>query len=424
MSSSEPVVHFGLGAAEVIDELDIEWPSGQKQSFANLPADRFYTVTEPVGPASRAGQAEASSREDAKPRPKSASARRTYSLFIPSNVLESFTHRERTFDDFAREPLLALRLSQLGPGLAAGDVNGDARDDLFLGGASGNAGTFSLNQGGGKWSLLQDLFPPWSENLDVEDMGTLLFDADGDSDLDLLLVSGGVECEPNDPLLRDRLFLNDGKGAFSHPATDMLPDLRDSGSVAAAADFDRDGDLDLFIGSRCVPGRFPETPVSRLLENEKGTFREATAKRAPELERSGLVTSGLWSDVNGDGWIDLLVTHDWGPVKVFINEHGKLRDATESAGLANLLGWWNGIAGRDLDGDGDIDYVATNLGRNTTYRVSAERPAKLFYGDFAANGKPLAIEAKYDEQGRLVPAQQAGNGKSTAAGGSGVSNVP
>jgi hypothetical protein len=284
-------------------------------------------------------------------------------------------------------------------------VNGDGRDDLFLGGACGNAGTFSLNQGGGRWAMLQDLFPPWSENLDVEDMGTLLFDADGDGDLDLLLVSGGVECEPNDPSLRDRLFLNDGKGTFSPAATDALPDLRDSGSVAAAADFDRDGDLDLFIGSRSVPGRFPEKPVSRLLQNENGTFRDVTASHAPQLERSGLVTSGLWSDVNGDGWVDLLVTHDWGPVNVFVNERGRLRDETQASGLANLLGWWSGIAGRDLDGDGDIDYVATNRGRNTLYRVSADRPAKLFFGDFAANGKPLAVEARYDEQGRLVPAR-------------------
>jgi hypothetical protein len=326
-------------------------------------------------------------------------------LFVRTDALQSLAHRERPFDDFAREPLLPVRLSQLGPGLAVGDVNGDGRDDIFLGGASGSAGTFSLNQGDGQWSLLQDLFPPWSENLDVEDMGTLLFDADGDADLDLLLVSGGVECAANDPSLRDRLFLNDGKGSFSRPMPETLPDVRDSGSVAAAADFDRDGDLDLFIGSRVMPGRFPETPSSRLLENHQGAFRDINAARAPELQHSGLVTSGLWSDVDGDGWLDLLVTQEWGPVKIFMNQSGKLRDATEEAGLANRLGWWNGIAGRDLDGDGDIDYVVTNLGRNTNYRVSTDRPAKLFYGDFTGDGKRLAIEARYDEQGRLVPAR-------------------
>jgi hypothetical protein len=146
-------------------------------------------------------------------------------------------------------------------------------------------------------------------------------------------------------------------------------------------------------------------PTSRLFENTAGTFRDVTGERAPELQRSGLVTSALWTDVNRDGWIDLLVTHEWGPIKLFLNRQGRLSDATQSAGLANMLGWWNGIAGRDLDGDDDIDYVATNIGRNTCYRVSADRPAKLFYGDFAGDGKPVVIEAKYDEQGRLVSAR-------------------
>jgi hypothetical protein len=391
MSASDPTLHFGLGDVTTIDELHIEWPSGHRQALTNLAADRFYTITEPpslpVPPS--------------PPLPFSPPARPP--LFVRSDALQPLAHRERPFDDFAREPLLPLRLSQLGPGLAAGDVNQDGRDDLFLGGAAGNAGTLSINQGDGKWSLLQDLFPPWGEDPAVEDLGTLLFDADGDDDLDLLLVSGGVECEPNDESLRDRLFLNDGTGSFTRAAQDALPDLRDSGSVAAAADYDRDGDLDLFIGSRVVPGRFPETPTSRLLENNDGKFRDATAERAAELRHTGLVTSALWTDANGDGWIDLIVTHEWGPIKLFVNQQGRLSDATKSAGLAGRLGWWNGIAGRDLDGDDDIDYVATNIGRNTCYRVTADASAKLFYGDFAGNGKPLVIGAKYDERGRLVP---------------------
>jgi hypothetical protein len=313
-------------------------------------------------------------------------------------------HRERPFDDFAREPLLAAKLSQLGPGLAVGDVNGDDLEDIFLGGAAGGPGSFAMNQGGGKWSASQDLFPPWGEDPAVEDQGTLLFDADGDGDLDLLLVSGGVECASGDESLRDRLFLNDGKGGFTRAPADALPDLRDSGSVAAAADFDRDGDLDLFIGSRSIPGRYPETPTNRLLQNDGGKFRDIASELAPGLSESGLVTNALWSDVNADGWIDLLVTHEWGPIKGFINDNGRLRDATEDAGLAKYLGWWQGIAGRDLDGDGDIDYVATNRGRNTSYRVSADRPAKLFYGRFnGADEPPVLVEARYDEQGRLIP---------------------
>jgi hypothetical protein len=410
MSASDPTFHFGLGDAAMIDELHVEWPSGHRQVFTNLPTDRFFTVTEPDGSArvgegekGRGGDQNAEDFSPSPPLPVSRSSSHT-PLFVRSNVLKPLAHRERPFDDFAREPLLPMRLSQQGPGLAAGDVNRDGRDDLFLTGAAGNAGTLSTNQGEGKWSLLQDLFPPWGEDLAVEDLGALLFDADGDGKLDLLLVSGGVECASDDESLRDRLFLNDGAGTFTR-AADALPDLRDSGSVAAAADYDRDGDLDLFIGSRVIPGRYPETPNSRLLENSAGKFRDVTAAKAPELQRSGLVTSALWSDVNGDGWIDLVVTHEWGPIKLFINHDGRLSDATKSAGIANMLGWWNGIAGRDLDGDDDIDYVATNIGRNTCYRVSAERPAKLFYGDFAGDGHPVAIGAKFDEQGRLVPAR-------------------
>jgi hypothetical protein len=394
MSSSDPTLHFGLGDADIIDELEVAWPSGLKQAFTNLPVDRFYTITEPVGwaPPTK-GPSHGSMVGDAHPT----------ALFAPSDALAPLAHREQPFDDFARQPLLSVRLSQLGPGLAAGDANNDQLEDLFLGGASGNVGTLSMNQGKGKWSMLQDLFPPWSGDSNVEDMGVLLFDADGDSDLDLLLVSGGVECEPGDESLRDRIFLNDGSGTFAKPAAEVLPDLRDSGSVAVAADYDRDGDLDLFIGSRSIPGRFPETPTSRLLVNNGGTFRDATTEHATQLQKTGLVTGALWSDVNNDGWIDLLVTHEWGPVKLFVNRSGRLHDETQSAGLANSLGWWNGIAGRDLDGDQDIDYVATNIGRNTCYRPTADRPTKLFYGDFAGDGKPVAMEAKYDERGRLVP---------------------
>jgi hypothetical protein len=388
MSASDPTVHFGLGDAERIDELVVEWPNGQRQSFANLPANRLYTITEPAAPVAE---------------PAAEPKREFASWFARATILPTATRSERLFDDFVREPLLPFRLSRLGPGIAVADVNGDRLEDLFLGGPKGSAGALILQSRARKWAYSSELFPPWSNDGDYEQLGVLLFDADGDDDLDLFVVTGGNECEPNDELLRDRLYLNDGHGVFSHAASEQVPDLRDSGSVVAAADYDRDGDLDLYVGSRCVPGRFPETPASRLLNNQGGTFSDQTLEDGPDLLNSGLVTSALWSDANGDGWVDLLVTHDWGPIKLFVNDSGKLRDATSKSGPADRLGWWNGVAGRDLDDDGDLDYVCTNLGHNTAYRVSADRPARLFYGDFNEDGQRVLIEAAYDEQGRLVP---------------------
>jgi hypothetical protein len=395
MSQSDPTVHFGLGEADTIDELSIDWPSGHRQAFTNLPAGRLYTITEPGGTP-----------------PPAAVAPRPRPLFAPSNALGSLAHREtppgkKPFDDFAREPLLPARLSRQGPGLALGDANGDGRDDLFLGSATGDWGTLLFSQGNGQWAQdAEQSFPAWAEDVQAEDLGLVFLDVDADGDQDLFVTSGGVECEPGDAVLRDRLYLNQGRGKFTAAPPGQLPDLADSGGVAAAADYDQDGDLDLFIGGRSIPGRYPQTPHSRLLNNDgRGTFRDVTSEHAPQLLASGLVTSGLWTDVDGDGDVDLLVTHEWGPIKLYRNEGGQLQDATAQAGLAERHGWWHGLAGRDLDADGDLDYVVTNLGRNTAYRVSAERPARLFYGDFAGDGRPVLVEGKYDETGRLVSAQ-------------------
>jgi hypothetical protein len=391
-------VHIGLGHARTVDRLEIEWPSGARQELRNLPADQLVTITEPPGPA----------RKD-----EPAKVDTVRPLFARSTSSVSVTHREKPFDDLGRQPLLSWRHSRLGPGMAVGDVDADGRDDIFVGGAAKDWGTMLFNRGGREWAPPDALFPVWNESSASEDMGALLLDVDGDDDLDLYVVSGGVECEPGDELLRDRLYLNDGGGVFVQAAADRLPDLRDSGSVAAAADYDRDGDLDLFVGGRVIPGQFPVSPKSRLLNNHEGTYRDATIDDTlddtldggPELLETGMVTAAVWSDVNDDGWLDLLVTHEWGPIKLFLNHEGRLSDATRQAGLADKLGWWNSIAGRDLDGDGDIDYVAANLGRNTPYRATAERPARLFFGDFTGTGRKHVLEANDDEQGQLVPVQ-------------------
>ncbi|MEM1444142.1 MAG: CRTAC1 family protein, partial [Verrucomicrobiota bacterium] len=205
---------------------------------------------------------------------------------------------------------------------------------------------------------------------------------------------------PGAPVLQDRLFLNNGQGQFSRAPEGSLPDFRESSGVSAAADFDRDGDLDLFVGSRSIPGEFPLSPKSALLSNDgSGRFSLVTAEIAPELVEAGMVTSAVWTDVDGDRWLDLMVTTEWGPIKLFRNREGKLVDETKASGLVKeglaSLGWWTGIDGGDIDNDGDIDYVATNLGRNSTYNASLDSPELIFYGDFDRSGKDHIVEARF-----------------------------
>ncbi|MCP4188992.1 MAG: RNA-binding protein [Planctomycetaceae bacterium] len=383
MSSNQPIVHFGLGNSDKVDHVQVEWPNGQVQELTNLAAGKHYVIEE---------DPTASARPlDQKPL-----------VFGYVNELQTIGHTETPYDDFSDQPLLPNKLSQLGPGLAIADVNGDERDDVYVSAAADQAPTIHLR---GESGL--DAKPLTGDQLaGSEEFAPLFFDADGDGDLDLYVVSGGIEAGDNLEQLRDRLYLNDGNGEFSHHQT-ALADIKPfSGSVAAAADFDRDGDLDLFIGGRVIPGAYPLSPGSMLLENQMKSdseprFVDATQQSAPQLKASGMVTSALWSDINSDGWVDLLVTTEWGPVRTFLNQAGKLTESTEQSGLANHLGWWNGIAGRDFDNDGDIDYVATNFGLNTKYHPSADHPSRIYYGTFGDETVPHIVEAKVADQGLL-----------------------
>jgi hypothetical protein len=376
LSSNEPVLHFGLGEAAIIDEMTITWPSGTQQTLTGVEANSHLLIAEP-------NQSVVQRRPVAEP------------MFALRDDLTLAKHTENPFDDFRIQPLLPNKLSQLGPGIAVADINGDGQDDFVIGSARGEKPHAHFRDNSRfLWGYLKIA----EQEMPSEDMAPLLFDADGDGDLDWYVVSGSVEQGDNDTRLRDRLYLQSGPGQFSR-ASFALPDIQISGSGAAVADMDRDGDLDLAIAGRVLPGQYPLSPGSVLLRNDaegpdKPKFTDVTDTAAPALRTLEMATNALWSDVNGDGWIDLLMTTEWGPIRVFLNREGTLEDATVAAGLSEHRGWWNGIAGRDFDNDGDIDYVVTNFGHNTKYYPTAAMPSRLYYGAFGDDQRPQIIEAK------------------------------
>ena len=366
MSANAPHIALGLGVDPKFD-LVIEWPSGIKQSLEGLSSGMHHFVEE-------MGQTATKSQ-----RPKT--------MFIISEALLGASVVERPFDDFAREPLLPNKLSQLGPGLAWGDIDADGDDDLILGRPTGHATTVIQTQPVG-FKVLAN--PAFTEHARSEDMAPILLDTDSDGDLDLLVASGGVEAQAGSADYHDRLYLNDGRGSFQAAPSGTLSTISSSSSVIAAADYDRDGDLDLFIGTRVQPGRYPLSSPSRLLRNEQGKFVDVTGAWL----NMGMVTSAIWSDTTNDGWLDLIVLREWGGPLLFRNLRGTFTNVSEQARLARLKGWWNGISSGDLNHDGAIDFVITNTGLNTKYHPDPSHPARIYYGDMDGTGTYQIIEAK------------------------------
>ncbi|MEC5125986.1 FG-GAP-like repeat-containing protein [Verrucomicrobiales bacterium BCK34] len=392
-SGSEPILHFGLGEDEVIDQLEIDWPSGAKQVISGLAVNQHHVITEPD--------------QATLPAPAQGKAIRRNTLFSSDTIPGfKFEHEEDSFDDYEEQPLLPWGLSRLGPGIAFGDADADGDEDLWIGGATGQNGRIIERNETGGWTSIP--WGPWEADSDSEDMGALFFDPDKDGDLDLYVASGGNQETSDDsqPVLEDRLYLNiestdDDKTArgFAKADPDPNPENRawESSGVVAAADYDKDGDIDIFVGSRTVAGKIHEMPRHRFLRNEGDRIADVIDEVSPALRDCGMVTGALFSDVDGDGRLDLLVTTAWGPVRLFKqSESGTLEEATTAAGLSEAHGWWQGIDGGDFDGDGDFDFIVTNLGLNTKYHASAEHPILVYLNDFDGNGTFDLVESEFE----------------------------
>ena len=382
-SSVSETIHFGLGLEHTVDSLLIQWPDGNYQKLSSIPANQVLNIS--YNPeAINAKQIKANNRpfkieED------------------PNKSLPSFEHRELFYADFNLQPLLPHKHSQLGPGIAVADINGDKLEDFYIGGAYGQSGKLFFNNGGEGFDSLTLLI----ENAQYEDMGVLFFDADSDGDQDLYIASGGNEFEAGSKFYKDRLYINDGKGKFSLDPM-ALPEIFASSSAVVGADFDKDGDMDLFVGGRLAPNNYPMPGKSQLLQNNEGQFREVAGEIAPGLENIGMVTSALWTDYNQDNWTDLIVVGEWMEITLFENQSGRLVLKENIPGLEGSTGWWNSIIGTDINQDGQTDYIIGNLGLNSRYKSTETHPLKIHWADFDKNGKSEAI-ISYIEDGKRYP---------------------
>ena len=380
-SSSEPIVHLGLGESKVIERLVVQWPSGAVQELLDMKSGQHYRISEPDDVPAK----------PPAPRPLAPGLEDPLFLELPAAQTGlSFVHRENVVDDFASQPLLPNKLSHFGPALASGDLNGDKLPDLFVGGAAGSPGQVYLQKKDG--TFLAAKVSVLAASVASEDVDAVIFDADGDGRNDLYVVSGGNHSAPGSASYQDRLYLNRGFPEFESAP---LPELTQSGGAVAVADVDHDGDLDVFTGARITPQNYPLAPTSHLLLNDgKGGF-------TPGLQISGMISDALFTDIDGDTWPDLIVTREWGCVSIWKNEKGTLTNIDASSGLSKHTGWWNGLSAGDLDGDGDIDFVASNFGLNNKYHATPDGPALLLAADFG-DGKMNLVEAIHEE-GKVFP---------------------
>lgn len=374
LSTPERIVHFGLGDARQADSVRVRWGAKGESIFLNMTANQTHTI--------RFGD------QPLKPLKKEVSAS-WFKPVNPATIGLGFIHRDTDFVDFNFQPTLPHKFTQYGPSIAAGDINGDGYDDIYLSASALEDGAWFIQTAGNKFARKNVSYKK-TANKQEEELGTLLFDADADGDLDLYIVHGSPQQPPGSALYQDVLCVNDGRGNLT-PAPGALPVENSCGQCVKSADFDGDGDLDLFVGGRVLPMNYPKTDRSFILRNDsrakdKPVFTEVTAQVCPGLSQIGLISDALWTDFNNDNRPDLILAGEWMPLTFLQNDGKTLTDVTNTTGTADKTGWWTSLAGADFDNDGDIDYIAGNFGQNTYFKCSSAEPLRIYAKDFDNNG--------------------------------------
>ena len=376
-SSSGQTAHFGLGKDKKVDVMTITWPDQTQTVKRNIKINRLITVNK---------------SKNSSPSPALGPKKPPlFENYTDKSGLK-VRHRENEFDDFDIQVLLPHKLSQFGPGLAVGDVDKNGLEDFFIGGASGYSGELYLQQPGQKFIKMTNT--PWEADKMSEDVDAVFFDLEGDGDLDLYVVSGGNEFEPGNANYQDRLYINSG-GKFEK-SSGILPGLISSGSKVIPADYDNDGDIDLFVGGRVTPHSYPMPGTSYLLNNDNGKFKDVTTEVAGELMNIGMVTDAVWTDFDLDGSLDLIVVGEWMPITFFKNTGASFKNITGDIGFNETSGWWFHITKADFDKDGDDDYVVGNLGTNSKYKAGEDEPFQIHYDDFDQNGSKDIVLSYYN----------------------------
>lgn len=381
LSSMQAMAHFGLGKVKTIDSVVIRWPGGKKQKLLHVKADQKMKVN-------------------------IADAKDSYLLIQPrfdfkalfKEVTDSlgvhFKANDADFVDFNIQKLLPHKLSEYNPALAVGDVDGDGMDDLIIGGNAYSQAQLFFQLPNGKFKQ-RDLLPmSTGAKMPFKDGGLLLFDANGDGKLDLYIASAGYESAHNSPLYQDRLYINDGKGNFKE-APNALPKNFTSKLCVRAIDYNKDGKPDLFVSGRVDPWNYPKPVSSIILRNDGKNgdikFTDVTAQVAPVLKNIGMVCDALFTDIDNDGWPDLVMAGEWMPVTFLKNDHGKFVNITSKSGISDQLGWWNSIVGGDFRHTGRTDYIVGNVGLNTLFKASDQYPVYITAKDFDNSGAYSAI---------------------------------